>query len=117
MNGRPRSNVEVCVNGKEMKSSLRFGQHAVTMMGPGGKALKFRKSGAGTCRGDLLGKTTVELALGGDWVILLTRHVPNKVLVWDALEAFGNAVLQRCRRRHRRLQVDRRRKECPWFDS
>ena len=56
VNGRPRSNVEVCVNGKEVKSSLRYGQYAVRMFGHGGKGIRFRKSSTGTCRGDLLRK-------------------------------------------------------------
>src|SRR5262245_44329022 len=77
VNGRPGSNVEVCINGKEVKSSLRYGQHVVRLAGPGGKALKFRKSRAGTCRGDVLGQAVVELAIGGDWVVLLTRFAPK----------------------------------------
>jgi hypothetical protein len=74
-------------NGKEVKSALRYGQHVVRMANPGGKGLRFRKSSPGTCRGDVLGKATVELALGGDWVVVLTRFSPKKVVVWDALEA------------------------------
>jgi hypothetical protein len=95
VNGRPGSNVEVCMNGSEVKSSLRYGQHAARLTGAGTKTLKFRKSSRGTCRGDVLGQTSVSLSVGGDWVVLLTRHTPDKVLVWDAAQAFGSPVVIR----------------------
>jgi hypothetical protein len=94
VNGRPGSNVEVCINGKEVTSSLRYGQHVVRLLGPADKMLKFRKSRSGTCRGDLLGKTSVALVPGGDWVVLLTRFAPNKVLVWDAATLGASIVMR-----------------------
>jgi hypothetical protein len=83
VNGRPGSNVEVCLNGKEVKSSLRYGQHSAHKANPGSKALKFRKSSRGTCKGDALGQTTIALVAGGDWVVVLTKLSPNKVAKWD----------------------------------
>lgn len=84
VNGRPGGSVDVCLNGKEIKSSLRYGQHAARMANAGSRTLKFRKSSSGTCRGELLAQKSFELAAGSDWVVVLTKSAPGKVLAWDA---------------------------------
>lgn len=94
VNGRPGSNVEVCLNGKEVKSSLRYGQHSAHKANPGSKTLKLRKSSRGTCQGDVLGQTSIELVAVGDWVVVLTKLAP-KVVKWDASPWASSATLVR----------------------
>jgi len=95
VNGRPGSNIEVCLNGKEVKSSLRYGQLAARKENPGSKTLKLRKSSRGTCKGARLGQTTIALVAGGDWVVVLTKFSPNKVVKWDASVNIGSITFVR----------------------
>jgi hypothetical protein len=82
INGRPGSNVEVCINGREVKHSLKYGRSAVRHQNPGVKVLKFKKKSVGNCKGKLLAARTVVLADDDDRTIVVTRAKPDKVVVF-----------------------------------
>lgn len=82
VNGNPGKKVDVCVNGREIKSGLRYGGVTLRTTTTDTVKVKFYKRDARRCGGPLLGQTTTGL---DDATIVLTRQKPQKVLVWDNL--------------------------------
>lgn len=80
--GRPGGPTELCVNDKEVKSSFGYGGAWVSRSGAGQKVIKLRKKSSQTCKGDVLGTKTLQLANGDDWVIVFTKQNP-KVVTFD----------------------------------
>src|SRR5262245_46902442 len=80
--GIPGRSVDVCIDGHEVRSKLKYG--ATTLRGalPGSHALRFRAAGPGVCQGARLGKATLELTAGDDLTIVATQ-LPPKVVVFD----------------------------------
>ena len=84
VNGRPGVKVDVCLNGKEIRSGLAYGgKKTMQFVKPGNKKLKFFKRDPRTCRGIKLGQRFFDLEAGGDKTIVLTKRTPKKVLFWD----------------------------------
>lgn len=80
VNGIPGSSADVCVNGREVKSGLRYGQAFLRdVVKAGTKNLTFYTRDARTCRGVVLAKTSFALAAGGDLTIVATKRAPRIV--------------------------------------
>jgi len=80
VNGIPGKRVDVCVNGKEIKSGLRYGKVVLRDVIPiGTKHLKFYERDPRACRGDLVGRETFTLDSGDDFTIVVTRKAPRVV--------------------------------------
>jgi hypothetical protein len=89
VNGIPGTTVEMCVNNKEVAGKVKYGRYVIRSKSPGAKVVKFKKASAGTCKGKLLGKKSVLLSDGEERVVVATKRIPQKVLVFPAL--VGNA--------------------------
>jgi len=83
VNGIPGRTVEICVNGKEIKSGLKYGHVVVRGLGNGDKSLRIRASKPGKCSGAILGRLGFSVADGTDLTIAGTRFGPQKVLLWE----------------------------------
>jgi hypothetical protein len=87
VNGRPGGKVDVCLNGKEIRSGLAYGGKATKRSDAGTKTLKFFKAGPGKCKGKVMAKTTFVLtgdtnSANHDFTLVLTTRFPN-VLVFE----------------------------------
>ncbi len=84
VNGIPGQKVDFCLNGKEIKSGVRYGGKKTLTINPGRKVLKIRKKAPGRCKGTQLGKRVVKLEAFGDFTFVATRKktakLPNKIV-------------------------------------
>ena len=99
--GRPGPAVDICINGKEVKSKLRYGKKAFKKLGAGFKKLKVYKKDPRRCRGVKLAQKGFALPAGSDLTIVITRKKPRKILVLDNAKlgvlpaaAFGSFALR-----------------------
>jgi len=83
VNGIPGSRVDLCINGKEVSSGLRYGGHKIITQATGVKTLKVFRRDTRTCRGALLAHKKFLLQDGGDLTIIATKRFPKRVLVFD----------------------------------
>jgi hypothetical protein len=83
VNGIPGQKVDLCINGKEVRSALRYAGHKIITQAAGRKVLKvFRKDGR-KCKGKLLAKKPFSMVDGSDLTIVVTKRFPKKVLIFD----------------------------------
>lgn len=87
VNGRAGGKVDVCLNGKEIRSGLGYGGKTTTRSAAGSKTLKFFKSAPGNCKGKVIAKTTFTLtgdtnSPNHDFTMVLTARFP-KVVVFE----------------------------------
>jgi len=84
VNGIPGRQVDLCLNGKEIKSGARYGGKKTLSVSPGRKVLKIHKKAPGKCKGALLGKRTFKLQSVDDFTLVATRKKtagqPNKIV-------------------------------------
>ena len=85
VNGIPGTRVDVCLNGKELASGLKYAGKVLRNVVPTGtKFLKFFRRDPRTCRGNVMAKTQFPLGPGGDLTIVATKNAP-RVVVFDNL--------------------------------
>ena len=89
VNGRPGEKVDVCLNGKEIRSGLPYGGRVSANFLPGDKVLKIRRAGAGTCRGTLLATKLFPLLAGDDITLVVNRFAPK----WVTFDNTGLGVI------------------------
>jgi hypothetical protein len=78
--------VDVCLNGKELKSRLKYGGVVLKGVVPTGKKnLRFYKPDRRTCRGTLVAKKPFRLAAGRDLTIVATKRFPKVVTFSNTL--------------------------------
>jgi hypothetical protein len=78
VNGSPGSTrVDLCINGKEIRSKVKYGGRKYRILNPGNKVIKVYKADPRTCKGKLLGKKTIPLVAGDDFTIVFTRKSPK----------------------------------------
>jgi len=80
--GYTGTRVDVCVNGREIKSRMPFGCKMVRSFSRGLKVVKVFKAGPGSCRGTKLAQRAIRFPRGSDLTIVVGRRSP-KVLVFD----------------------------------
>jgi hypothetical protein len=83
VNGIPGKTVEVCINGKEVKSGLKYGKATIRSLANGAKTLKLRTNSSGKCTGSLLGTKSFSVTGSTDFTIVGTKFGPNKVILYD----------------------------------
>jgi len=74
--------VDVCVDGKEVRSRLPYGGWTARSVPTGTRSLKVRRAGPGTCKGAVLARRGFDVAEGPDVTIVATKRAP-KVLVFE----------------------------------
>ncbi|MFV2065190.1 MAG: hypothetical protein ACC726_16995 [Chloroflexota bacterium] len=91
VNGFPGKKIDVCVNGKEIRSRLPYGKKVFKTTKTAKANIKFFAKDPRKCKGKLLGKKTVSL---DDATVVITRKKPQKILVFDniGLGRIGNAA-------------------------
>ena len=82
VNGIPAKKIDVCVNGKEIKSRLPYGKKVFKRTNTAKANIKFFARDPRKCKGRLLGKKLVSL---DDATVVITKKKPKKVLVFDNL--------------------------------
>jgi hypothetical protein len=83
VNGIPGRKVDVCLNGKEIKGGLGYGDALLrALVSIGNKNLKIYARDPRKCRGTRLGQTSFELGPGDDLTIVATKNAP-KVVTFD----------------------------------
>ena len=85
VNGIPGKRVDVCLNGNEIASGLKYGGKVFKNVVPtGNKNLKFFKRDPRTCRGNLLAQEQFPLAAAEDLTIVATKNDPEVVIFSNA---------------------------------
>jgi len=79
VNGIPGTRVDICVNGREIKSRVGYGGRKSKIMNPGFKTIKIFKKDARTCRGTKLAQKTYLLGWGDDFTIVVNKKNPKWV--------------------------------------
>jgi hypothetical protein len=80
VNGNPGNTVDVCVNGKEIKSGLKYGKSVTRTTNTPKAKIKLFKPDRRKCGGKRLAVRTIGLA---DATVVFTRQFPNKIVVFD----------------------------------
>jgi hypothetical protein len=88
VNGIPGARVDVCINGKEVRSAMRYGKAAVRTLPPGPKILTVRATSPGLCTGKRLSKRSFAFPKGSDLTVILTKKTPSKILLFDNTPPF-----------------------------
>jgi hypothetical protein len=84
VNGIPGRVVDVCLNGNEIKSNLRYAKALLkNVVNTGNKVLKFYAADPRECRGNVLAQASFPLAAGGDLTIVATKNGPDKVVTFS----------------------------------
>jgi hypothetical protein len=84
VNGIPRKKVDVCINGKEVRSRLPYGGVFLKNVIPiGAKTLKFHRADPRTCRGTVLAQRSFFIEPGDDFTLVATKKLPVKVVMFE----------------------------------
>ncbi len=73
VNGMPGTKVDICVNGKEIKSRVAYGRRTSRVMVSGFKTIKIFKKDPRKCRGVKLARTVIPLGNGDDLTLVVNR--------------------------------------------
>ncbi|MEA2025483.1 MAG: hypothetical protein U9O18_02205 [Chloroflexota bacterium] len=79
VNGMPGTRIDICVNGKEIKSRVAYGGRVSKVTSTGFKTIKVFKADPRTCRGTKIARKTYLLGYGGDFTIVVNRKAPRWV--------------------------------------
>ena len=82
VNGIPGKKIDICINGKEVRSGLRYGAKTIVRRSPGKPLLKIYKRDARKCRGVKLMQRRITLVEHSDLTLVATKRAP-KLLVFD----------------------------------
>ena len=86
VNGIPGERVDICVNGRELRSRVPYGGWASRTISAGDKVLKVFRADPRTCRGTVLAKKPFTLTaspnLGSDLTLVATKKTPKKVITF-----------------------------------
>ena len=83
VNGIPGRTVDVCTGGAEVSSRLDYRDFVVRSFDPGSRHIRFRAAGPGTCTGEVLARTSLDLAADQDLAVVATKRAPMKVVVLE----------------------------------
>lgn len=83
VNGIPGGKVDICLNGKEIRSGLRYGGRVFRSPVAGDKVLKVFKADPRTCKGKRLAKESFGLAVGADLTLVATKKGVDPVVIFD----------------------------------
>jgi hypothetical protein len=80
--GVPGKVVDVCLDGREIRSGLPYGAKLLRAINPGDRRLTFHARQRGGCQGARLAGRILDLAPGADVTVVSTARAP-KVVVFD----------------------------------
>jgi hypothetical protein len=83
VNGIPGTNIDICLNGKEVRSGLPYGSKIVKKRIARTQELKVYKADPRRCAGTKLARKSIPLVRDDDKTIVVTKNKPRKVLVFD----------------------------------
>ena len=84
VNGIPGQRVDLCINGKEIKSRAPYGGRAFRSLPVGDKLVKIFKADPRKCKGKKLGQKAIELTDDADWTIVINKKFPKFVMFDNA---------------------------------
>ncbi len=82
VNGIPGTKVDICINGKEIRSNVDYGGRAFRTMDSGIKSIKVYKQHEGKCKGVKVAQTVIDLGAFADWTLVVNKEAP-KVIKFD----------------------------------
>ena len=89
VNGIPGKRVDVCLNGREIKSDLAYGRVVLRDIVPvGGKSLRSYARDRRTCRGTIVAQKSFTLDPGADLTIVATKTFPRVVTFDNKVPTF-----------------------------
>ena len=96
VNGIPGAKVDICLDGREIRSKLPYGKATFKRVAAGGHRLKVVRRDPRTCRGKLLSERKIWLPAGGDKTIVATKRRPKKFVVFsnDGLGRLGTPPIR-----------------------
>ncbi len=80
VNGVPGQRVDICINGKEIRSNVKYGGRTFKTMWEGTKTLKVFKADPRKCKGVKLVKKTIALGAGHDFTVVVNKQFPRAVM-------------------------------------
>lgn len=81
--GNPSTRIDVCINGREKVSAMRFGKVARFELAPGKKMVRFRVASPGKCLGKYLASKKMWVHSDTDRTVVISKKEPNKVMSFD----------------------------------
>ena len=75
--------VDVCINGREVKSAMPFGAKVYRILSRGTKVIKVARAAPGACKGEKLVKREIKFPGGSDLTVVITKRKPKKMLIFD----------------------------------
>jgi hypothetical protein len=83
VNGIPGQKVDVCLNGKEIRSGLAYGNKVQRpLVATGDKTIRFFRPDPRRCRGTLIARRQFPLPAAADLTIVVTKNAP-RIVVFD----------------------------------
>ncbi len=79
VNGIPNTRVDICVNGKELRSAAKYGQAVAKVVQAGSKIGQDLPEGPADLPGRGLAKKTMNLPAGSDFTLVFTKKAPKWV--------------------------------------
>ena len=80
--GFPGQRLDICIDGKEVKSRVRYGSKKLLSVADGVHKLKAFKKDPRRCKGKLVAKRTFSVVAGDDLTFVIARGKPN-VIAFD----------------------------------
>ena len=79
VNGIPGQRVDICINGKEVRSSVKYGGRTYKTMNSGIKSIKIFKADPRKCKGVKVAQTIIDLGALADRTIVINKQAPKVV--------------------------------------
>ena len=83
VNGIPGTKLDICINGREIRSGLRYGGQRWKQLRASQKVLKVYKKDPRRCRGRLVARRRFDLLPDAKLTIVITSNRPGKVVIFD----------------------------------
>ncbi len=77
VNGIPNQKVDICVNGKELRSAAKYGQAVAKVVQAGSTKVQIRKASPGVCQGARIAQKRLSLAVAADVTLVITKRAPK----------------------------------------
>jgi len=92
VNGIPGQRVDICLNGREIKSRVGYGGKKSKVTNTGFKTIKIFKADPRTCRGTKLAQKTYLLGYGDDFTIVVNKKAPKWVKFDNKVPRFLGSI-------------------------
>ena len=89
VNGIPGQRVDICINGKEVRSSVKYGGRTYKTMNSGIKSIKIFKADPRKCKGVKVAQKAFDLGAFADWTLVVNKQSPK----WVEFDNAGLGVI------------------------